>query len=116
MNRRVWTALVIGMLCATVVTGCGLHRETWRATAGQGAVSVPLCGLCSSPYDSQVKTAKEVMAAKCPGGYTVRREGPTPTGADARRIWSRPEPGEGGLAYEWVKYNQKWYWEFECTR
>ncbi len=117
MKRMLRMALVIGMAGATVVAGCGvIHRETWRATDQRGAVSVPLCGLCSSPYDYQVKSAKEVMAAKCPTGYTVLQEGTTPSGDDARGLWSGPSSGEGPFTSAAVQAGQKWYWEFECTR
>ncbi|HSB81281.1 MAG TPA: hypothetical protein VLM91_21075 [Candidatus Methylomirabilis sp.] len=117
MKRMLRMALMIGMAGATVVAGCvAVHRETWRATDGRGAVSLAVCQFCSSPYGYQVKKAKEVMAAKCPGGYTVHQEGTTPSGEDARRLWRNPQPGEGGLGYEWIKYDQKWYWEFECTK
>ena len=116
MRRKVRMALVIGMAGATVMAGCGIHRETWREANRRGAVSVPVCQFCSSPFDYQVKKAKEVMAAKCPGGYTVLQDGTTPSGDDARELWSRPTPEEGGLGYEWIKYNRKWYWEFECSK
>lgn len=116
MKRMGRMALVIGMVGATLVAGCGFHRETWRTTNGRGAVSVPLGQFRSSPYGFQSKRAKEVMVAKCPGGYAVLQEGTTPSGEDARGLWRNPQPGEGGIAYEWYKYDPKWYWEYECTR
>ena len=117
MKRMLRMALVIGMAAATVVAGCGVvHRETWRATDGRGAVSVPLCGLCSQPRDFQVASANEVMTAKCPTGYTVLQEGTTPAGDEARGLWSGPKSGEGPLTYQAIQAGQKWYWEFECTK